>query len=473
MKRKHFLFITLLLSVMGLYAFEPVPTEQLLLSYLQNDIDLQKLTLTAEKAALSYDSSKIDNGINVNISSGAITFKTSKEGLSVKAAPSVKMTIPQAANLSVSAQGTFTPTNSENIMSDTTLSVGVDIISPEAKNRDINNLTAERNRDIAIRNLEIKAIEKEKAFYSELKDLLNSLNTIIQSQKKLYTDMKDFEAVQARGFSKDSSTYRTSELQVLTDKNTIESQIKAFVNDYLIFYKKCMNEIVMPAGFDFMALIPTDIPKVEPVNVEDFPQELFIELENANWNHKINSMKRDANGNFSLSASTGYTFDNSLTKSDTVNMGINSTIGGVNLNAGVNIPVQENPYPSFTLSATVTPNTFRKNNIKNKQDDLTEQQELLDIKIAENNYDNFVLSSKQTLDQLLWRIETTKKNYEMYQDLKEDMKVWYEQGVVSESEYLNAITNANMYKVKMAINDIDLIIYNNDILRKFIPTENN
>ena len=473
MKRKHFLFTVTLLSVVGLYAFEPVPTEQLLLSYLQNDIDLQKLTLTAEKAALSYDASKIDNGINVNISSGTINFKTSKDGLSVKAAPSVKMTIPQASNLSISAQSNLNPTNENNMMTDTTLSLGVDIISSSSKNRKINDLTAQRNKDIAFRNLEIKAIEKEKSFYLELKDLLNSLNSIIQSQKKLYTDMKDFEGVQARGFSKDSSTYRTSELQVLSDKNTIESQIKTFVNDYLMFYKKCMNEIVMPVGFDFMSLIPTDIPKVQPVNVEDFPKENFIELENAKWNYEINSKKRDANSNFSLSANTGYTFDNSLTKSDTLNMGLNSTIGGVNLSAGVNIPMTADPYPSFTLSASVNPNTFRKNSIKNKQDDLTEQQELLDIKTAENNYENFVLSSQQSLDQLLWRIETTKKNNDMYQELREDMKNWYEQGVVSESEYLSAITNANLHKVKMAINDIDLIIYNNDIQRKFIPEVEN
>ena len=217
-----------------------------------------------------------------------------------------------------------------------------------------------------------------------------------------------------------------------------------------------------------MDLIPSDILDVTLLNVEDFNKEDFIEIENAKWTHEINSKKRKLNSNFSLSANAGYTFNNSLTNSDTVNLGLNSTIGGVSLSAGMNLPTTREPHPTFTFSAGVNPNTFRKNSIKSNQDELTQQQELLDIQIAEMNYENFVISSKQNYEDLLWKQQTTKTNYEMYADLEKDMKEWYEDGVVSESDYLSAITNANLYKVKMIINQIDLIIYNNDITRKFI-----
>lgn len=472
MKRKHFLFTILFFIVANLFAIELIPTEQLLLSYLENDLELQKLTLAAEKSDLSYKSTKIDTGINVNLSTGNISFKTSENGLSVKAVPSVKMSIPQASNLSLSAQGNLSPTNKEKPISDTSISLGIDIISSTSLSNKINEITAERNREIAIRNLEQKAIEKEKAFYTELKNLLNSLNSIIQSQKKLYNDMKDFESVKARGFSKSSSTYRTSELQLLSDKNTIETQIKSFINQYILFYKKCGLNITLPYGTNFMDLIPTDIPNVTPVKVEDFNKEKFIEIENAHWNYELNNLKRQLNKNFTLSANAGYTFGNSLTNSDTVNLGITSTIGGLNLQGGVNIPITSEPYPSFTISAGVNPNTFRKNNIKSEQDDLTVEQELLDIQIAENNYENFLTSAKQNLEELLWKQETTNKNYEMYEDLEKDMKAWYKEGVVSESEYLSALTNLNMYKLKIIMNQIDFIIYNDDINRKFIIETN-
>lgn len=467
MKKKHFLFLMVLLSVTGLFAFEPIPTDQLLMSYLQKDMDLQKLTLAAEKADLSYNNSEIDTGINITLATGVMNFKTSENGLSVKTSPTLKVSIPQANNLSFST-GISINSDKENIVSDTALSVGVDIISSERLSNEVTLLTSERNRNLAIKNLEEKALEKEKSFYNELKTLLTSINTVIQSQKNYYTDLKNFESVKAKGYSKDSSTYRTAEIEIFSDKNTIENQVKSLKNDYIMFYKKCGHNITLPENMNIMDLIPFDIPEVQLVDVESFDKEKFSELENAKWTYYINSKKREINNNFSLSANAGYTFQNSLTNSDTVNLGVNSTIGGINVQAGVNIPVTESPYPSFTLSTSINPNTFRKNNNTKEQNNLTEQQELLDIKIAEDNYENFVINSKQTAEELLLKKETTERNYEMYESLKNDTKEWYEKGIVPESDYLTAITNASIYKVKLLINDIDFIIYNSDINKKFL-----
>ena len=242
MKRKHFLFTLSFLLVGNLFAFTPVATEDLLLSYLENDIDLQKATLQAEKANLSYESSLIDNGIDVNLSTGSINLKTSKDGVSLKATPTIKVTAPSLNNLSVSAKTNLSVSaNNNSPISDTNISVDVDIISSAHLQSQINKETAERNRISAIRNLETKALEKEKAFYNEMKSLLNSFNSIVQAQSRLYNDLKDFESVQAKGYSSASSKYRTSELQVLSDKNTIESEIKSFINDYILFYKKVWN----------------------------------------------------------------------------------------------------------------------------------------------------------------------------------------------------------------------------------------
>ena len=52
------------------------------------------------------------------------------------------------------------------------------------------------------------------------------------------------------------------------------------------------------------------------------------------------------------------------------------------------------------------------------------------------------------------------------------MSVLYKQGFTSESEYLSAQTNLNSYIIKQVINQIELIIYNDDVVMNFIPKEN-
>lgn len=49
----------------------------------------------------------------------------------------------------------------------------------------------------------------------------------------------------------------------------------------------------------------------------------------------------------------------------------------------------------------------------------------------------------------------------MYKNLAADMEKLFSQGLVRESEYLNAEANKELYGFKILINDIDLIIYNN------------
>ena len=98
-------------------------TTSLLLSYVENDSELKNLTLAAKKAALSYESAKIDTGFDVTLSSGTITLRTSDDGSSLTAKPSVKASLPQASNLSVSAQTNYSSDSSDAGSDDSKLSV--------------------------------------------------------------------------------------------------------------------------------------------------------------------------------------------------------------------------------------------------------------------------------------------------------------------------------------------------------------
>ena len=255
--------------------------------------------------------------------------------------------------------------------------------------------------------------------------------------------------------------------------------MRSFIYDCVVFYKKCGYDIEINETVDLMSLVPSDIEVIEPVDVTSLDKELYSEIESANWTYTINSMERKSKKTYSLSASAGYTFDNSTTKSDTVDAGLNGTIGGLTLGAGVNFPIntkssdssensKSSSSPTFTLSASISPNTFRKNSITKQANELTEEQELLAIESAEANYETKVVELQQKLDTLLWEKEAAEKNLTMYEDLERDMASLFNQGYISETEYLSSKNNLNSNIIKKISNQIDLIIYNDDVISNFV-----
>ena len=476
-KKLLFLFSTALLFSTTLFAqasstTQALPdTTRLLLSYVENDSELKNLTLAAKKTALSYESTKIDSGFDVTLSTGTITLKTSDDGNTLTAKPSVKASLPQASNLSVAAQTNYSSESADSKLSDTSVSVGVDIISSAVISNKLTKLKAERSVTEAQRKIEKRAIAAEKEFYTELKGLLTSINSIMTKRQTLYEDSIDLEAKKIQGYSKSSSTYRQAELKVISDQHEIESAIHSFKYNCIVFYKKCGYDLEIDDKADLMSFVPAGIDEVEPVDVTQFDKELYSEIENASWTYYINSMERSAKKTYSLSANAGYTFDNTSTKSDSIDAGVSGTIGGLTLGAGISLPVGNSTTPAYTFSATLNPNTFRKNSITKQQNELTEEQELLAIKTAEASYETKVVELQQKLDTLLWEKKTAEENISMYDDLEKDMARLYKTGYVSETDYLSSKNNLNSSIIKKISNLIDLIIYNDDVVTNFVSAK--
>lgn len=465
--KKLIIFSSIITMIVPLFALETHSTQELFYSYLKNDSDIRNLTIEAEKSQLSYDSTKLNNGFDITLSTGTIKLSTtgSNSSLNISGA-GVTATVPQAQNLKLSTSTSMDITNGENQSSSTRLSLSADIISGNSITRKISLMKAERTLLEAKRKLENAALTAEKSFYNELKSLLNSTSSLITAESNLYKDTIDFESTKAKGYSTSSSTYRLAQMKVISDQHDIESQKRELARDYMIFYKKCGLEITLDENTDFYSLIPTDLQKVTALNIEDFDADKFSTTEKALWNHEINSLSRSAEKNFTLSANGGYTFK---TAGDTVDAGLSSTIGGVNLSAGISVPVSgESKDPTYTLSATISPMTFLKNKNKQKTNDLTEEQELLEIENARSEYETTVMEKKQKLMELDWTKSTNQESYEMYQELEKEMKQYYQQGIIKESEYRSAEVNVKNYKVKLASNEIDYIIYNNELQTLFV-----
>lgn len=477
MKKKHFFLFSTSLFFLAIINAEPqgfqrLPdTTTLLLSYVENDAELKNLILAAKKSALSYQSAKIDTGFDVTPSSGSVTLQVNDDGTKLTAKPSVKMSLPQASNLSVTAQTNFSSESSNTSLSNTSVAVGIDIISSAVISNKLTKLKAERAVTEAQRKIEKRAIAADKEFYTALKNLLSSINTIMTKRQTLYEDSIDLEAKKVQGYSESSSTYRQAELKVISDQHEIDSAIHSFKYDCVVFYKKCGYDLEIDDKADLMSFVPSGIDEVEPADILKFDKALYTEIENANWTYYINSMERSSKKNYGLSASAGYTFDNSITNSDSIDAGLSGTFGGLTVGAGISLPVkssQSSISPAYTLSASLNPNTFRKNSITKKQNVLTEEQELLAIQTAESAYETKLVEFQQKLDTLLWEKKTVEENISMYGGLEKDMAQLYQQGYINETDYLSAKNNLNSSIIKKISNLIDLIIYNDDVISNFV-----
>lgn len=477
MKKKHFFLFSTSLFFLAIINAEPQSSQRLpdtttlLLSYVENDAELKNLILAAKKSALSYQSAKIDTGFDVTLSSGSVTLQVNDDGTKLTAKPAVKMSLPQASNLSVTAQTNFSSESSNTSLSNTSVAVGIDIISSAVISNKLTKLKAERAVTEAQRKIEKRAIAAEKEFYTALKNLLSSINTIMTKRQTLYEDSIDFEAIKVQGYSESSSTYRQAELKVISDQHEIDSAIHSFKYDCVVFYKRCGYDLEIDDKADLMSFVPSGIDEVEPADILKFDKALYTEIENANWTYYINSMERSSKKNYGLSASAGYTFDNSITNSDSIDAGLSGTFGGLTVGAGISLPVkssQSSISPAYTLSASLNPNVFRKNSITKKQNVLTEEQELLAIQTAESAYETKLVEFQQKLDTLLWEKKTVEENISMYGDLEKDMAQLYQQGYINETEYLSAKNNLNSSIIKKISNLIDLIIYNDDVISNFV-----
>lgn len=444
--------------------------QTMLESYLQNDLELKRLSLEYQKSQISTKKTGIENGVSVELSSGTAKFQFSGDSTSVQVSPSVSVGVPQASNLTFKASSTLKIVDGENNSSDSSVSLGVDIISITALNRTISLKKAARTELEARRALQNRALEAEKEFYNELKTLFNSASTIVSKQKDLYDDTISFDEIKAKGYSASSSKYRQAQMKVLSDQHEIETEIRTLEHDCAVFASKC--SIIFEPGTHPKDFLPDEIPQTEAVDILSFAKSDYTKIESAQYAHELAELQRRADKDFTLTANGGYTLKNSNTsfnssntsnseKSDTVDVGINATWQGLTLGAGANIPIASTEDTVYTLSATLKPNTFRTKRLTKQEYQLTEEQENISIQSAEDNYYTDVVDKQTELEAILWSKKTNGETFDLWDTLEKDEKRWLDEGLVKESEYLNAFANKELYRLKSLINDIELIIYNN------------
>ena len=96
---------------------------------------------------------------------------------------------------------------------------------------------------------------------------------------------------------------------------------------------------------------------------------------------------------------------------------------------------------------------------------------MLSIQAAEEDYNTAIVDKQTELQSIEWAKETNLETFDMWSNLEKDEKRWFDEGIVKESEYLNAFANRELYRIKLLINKNDLIIYNNSTKLLFCRDE--
>lgn len=455
-----------LIPLISFLFFSVLTAEPSLEGFLQNDLELKNLALEVKKSVLANKNLSIENGVDITLSTGTANFRFDGDDSSVSFNPSAKISVSQINNLSVSASSKIKLDNGRNNSSDTSVSVSLDLISGFMMERKIALLKSEREVLIAKRNLQNRALEAEKEYYSKLKSLFSAASEISVAQNNLYDDTVDFDEIKAKGYSSFSAKYRQAELKVLSDNHEVETKIHELEHDCAVFASEC--GIAFQAGTNPADFLPKEIPQTEPIDIFSFQKKFYTKIEEAEYKHKLAAMERDSEKKFSLAATAGYTFKNSNTafsdndsEADTIDVGISANYKGISFGAGVYLPT-DGENPTYSASASINPNSFRTAKIKKQTDFMNKEQELIAIQSAENDYDTDIVDKQTELEDIKWAKETNLKTYEMYVNLADDMQRLLKQGIVKDTEYLDAFANKELYRFKLLINDIDIIIYNNE-----------
>lgn len=468
---KKILFITVLcLSVSSVFAVELIPTQELLAGYLQKDSDMKNLALELKKAEISRESSQLDKGLNIKLATGNMTFNLGDENsFSVK--PSVTASLPSTSNLSMDVSGDFSSQNGEFKFKGASANVSLDLISSNKINNEVQKLQSDRKVLEAQRNINSKAIDKEKSFYKSLSSLLSSISNLVSKQLSFTDDINSFEKTKLEGYSESSSSYIRAEMKYLTSERDLQTAVHNLIKDYKLFYLDCGYDIKIPEDIDFLLLVPDDISAVAPLDVTAFDRNQYTQIESTLWNDKINELSRSVNKNLSLTANGGYSYTDS-----SVNAGVNGSYNGLSVSARVDVPIQnENQQqgkgkksPTVTVGVTYSPNTFKKNKLSDETTAITIEQEEMKHDSVYDAYETAVQERIIKLSDLEWTKTTNQKNLEMYEEIEKSMNEYYKKGLISDKDYLSAKNNVSQTKIKQLINNIDFILYNDDVKTMFV-----
>lgn len=433
----------------------------LLENYLANDRSLKEIELQYEQALLSYKKTQVQNSLSISLSSGTSVLSIDENGTDLSLAPSLSLGLPEFQNTKTEVKFPMTLPLKENAspsIQDAGLSLSMDIISSAKKNRELVIKKAEESLRDASQKKEARTLAVKKEFLQSLKSIYTLQSNLLTQEDNALTKEVDLSLLKMQGFAESSAKYRLAYLSWQSVLRDYEEAKRSFEKEVLDFARKCNVE-----KLDLFI----DLPREELVDISEFPKTSFSAIKTSIQNYENNSLAEKAKSPFTLALNAGYGFslsgkEESRTVKNTLSSGLTFKKDGLSASLGMqnNLEKIENPRFTFSLSYSFLEQAL--STIAVSEDEVQEKILMQAIENAELTYNSTVQDKQKQKDDLLWQLQKNKDQEALYADLAEDMKTWYDKGIISTSEYKQALTNYTKASTQVRISEIDGIIYNID-----------
>lgn len=450
----------LVLVLIVISRFYGLTYDELLQNYCNQDIQFEELAISYQQAELSHRKTQIDNGVEFSASTGSIKIEFADNQVNTSLSPSISVKIPSLSN--TEAKISVPISIEEDVsMQNAGISLSTEIISSSKANRELTLEKSLRSVEEAQRKLTARIVALEKAFLNELKNLYSLGLDVYEAEEDLLTKQISFEGIKLQGYSTTSPKYRSSQLSVKSAEYDLEKAKRKYSNSLEKFLAAC--------GATELDIYSLEIPETELLKITDFPKNKFSAIENVVWSNYLNSTSRNNKKDFTLSANTSANFSlMNETMSSTIGAGLTAAFKGISGNMNFSFPTNDKSNPSVSFSLSWNPNQSKLASISEETSTLQEQQEVLSLKKAEESYTDTVNEYETNRENLLWQYEKNLEEETMYKELAEDTQYWYNEGIVSESEYRQANSNYAKAILSVTSSKIDQLIYNLDLKSLFV-----
>ncbi|MDR0685689.1 MAG: hypothetical protein LBF83_11265 [Spirochaetaceae bacterium] len=447
----------------------------LLAGRLEQDSALKTRAIELRQAELTHSETTITNGFSVKLNTGALLFRFDGEG-TFQAEPTITLELPAANNAALTVSAPLTAGGGAAAdTSNTTFTLSADITGNSRKKRTVELLQAGRAVTEARRALQKRALEVEKEFYQALRGLYEQEAALYTKNETRWTEELEFTMVRAQGYDESSAAYRAARMELAKAEREAAEAERRLRRDIAVFARDC--------GRESMDALPRSVPAPSSGGPEEgapegggllslagFDRSRYTELESARWRRYINTLSREADGELGVRLEGGGTLNNTAFQSGTdggthsLNAGASLSWRGITLSGGLEFPLGGGGgSPALKLSVGLDSETLALAPLKRRQDALAAQKELIEIENSGKTWDDLLASTDRERSDLLWQRRERAEQFELYGELEADMLIWFEQGVIPESEYRRAEANRENARYNCLITDTDMILYQIEI----------
>jgi hypothetical protein len=443
----------------------------LLGGFLNRDSQRIKLEIEKERAVLELEKYARETGTDFTLSTGDGELTFSPAGTSLSAEPGVELSFPRLRNTAFTLSAPFRNGGDGSGRYGADAGLKTDIISGWKEAYRAGLVERERVLVRAQRNLENRQLAAEMEFCRRIQQILEHQNEKLQAQVEMILARYDLETMRAGGYGSASVIWRTAELKLRTREREVREAERKLASALRTFADDCGME---------QAEVPLNIPDEPLIPISSFDPAAYTEWEDALWTYETNTLSRKSQDRpFTLDGSAGYSWQNTVdsgsgasAEESSIRAGLGFSGGGFSASAGVSLSTENPDSPSLAFRFQWKPGSVKVSGLDRRLRDLAAREEQESITEAEKKYHDLIVEYERRLGDLEWQEGTYREEEELYRVNQEEQKRWFDQGIIRETDYLNAQTEHLLAVTRVLSARIDRRLYNLELRSLFVSPKN-